>query len=105
MEATPIIPFLLNKFNDRAINPEFVREVHYFSRLTHLRGQIDAAPTWDMLRSWTQIDFKTLVGSNINSPTNAIYMTYGEHFSFVHFDFYLDKEAVSCFRGELFLWG
>ncbi len=55
-----------------------------------------------MLRSWTEIDFETLVGPNINSPTNAIYMTKVEHASFGHFKFYLDKEEVGRFRGDLF---
>ncbi|KAF8464939.1 hypothetical protein DFH94DRAFT_784376 [Russula ochroleuca] len=78
MEAAHIIPFLLNKFDDKAISsPEIT----------------NAARTWDMLRSWTRIDFKTLIGSNINSPSNAIYMSTQEHSDFGHFLFYLDKEA------------
>jgi hypothetical protein len=48
-----------------------------------------------MLQSWTRIDFMTLVGSNINSPANAIYMTSEEHGLFGQFEFYLDKDAVS----------
>ena len=48
-----------------------------------------------MLRSWTQIDLMPLVGSNVNSPTNAIYMTMTEHIAFGQFQFYLDKDAVS----------
>ena len=47
-----------------------------------------------MLQSWTRIDFMTLVGSNINSPANAIYMTREEHGIFEQFKFYLDKDAV-----------
>ncbi|KAH9033503.1 hypothetical protein EDB85DRAFT_1951172 [Lactarius pseudohatsudake] len=58
-----------------------------------------------MLQSWTRIDFKTLVGPNINSPTNAIYMTSIEHEMFGRFEFYLDKEAVGCFRGFLVEFG
>ncbi|KAH9032493.1 hypothetical protein EDB85DRAFT_1842535, partial [Lactarius pseudohatsudake] len=53
---------------------------------------------WDMLRSWTQIDFETLVVPNIHSSMNAIYMTRDEHDIFGHFTSYLDKEAVSRFR-------
>ncbi|KAI9453266.1 hypothetical protein BJY52DRAFT_1290012 [Lactarius psammicola] len=53
-----------------------------------------------MLLSWTQIDFKTLVGPNINSPSNSIYMTTEEHATFGNFEFYLDKEADSRFRGD-----
>jgi hypothetical protein len=103
MEAAHIIPFLLNKFDDKAISsPEIVRDVLLFSHLTHLRRQTNAARTWDMLRSWTRIDFKTLIGSNINSPSNAIYMSTQEHSDFGHFLFYLDKEAVSHFRGDMF---
>ncbi|KAH9020419.1 hypothetical protein EDB84DRAFT_567649 [Lactarius hengduanensis] len=59
MAAAHIVPFSLNKFNDKVISsPEI-----------------------------------TLVGSNINSPMNAIYMTVTEHTMFVRFEFYLDKEA------------
>ncbi|KAH9059036.1 hypothetical protein EDB87DRAFT_836873 [Lactarius vividus] len=94
MEAAHIIPFLLNKFDDKVISsPQIVRSVLSSSRPTHLRRQTSSARTWDMLQSWTQINFKTLIGSKINSPTNAIYMTKVEHTSFGHFDFYLDKEA------------
>ena len=50
-----------------------------------------------MLRSWSRIDFMALVGSNINSPTNAIYMTTSEHTAFGSFKFYLDKDVVSHF--------
>ncbi|KAH9011480.1 hypothetical protein EDB85DRAFT_1117299 [Lactarius pseudohatsudake] len=78
MEAAHIIPFLLNKFDDKVISSP---------------QTTSAARTWDMLQSWTQINFKTLIGSNIDSPTNAIYMTKVEHTSFGHSDFYLDKEA------------
>ncbi len=105
MEVTHIIPFLLNNFDDKAIrSPEIVRdEVLSFSRFTHLRIQTDDARTWDMFRSWTQVDLRTLVGSTIDSPTNAIYMTMMEHATFGRFDFYLDKEAVSRLRGDSFL--
>ncbi|KAN0133015.1 hypothetical protein V8E53_009188 [Lactarius tabidus] len=78
MHAAHIIPFLLNRFDDKVINS---------------RQITDAARTWDMLRSWTRIDFMTLVGPNINSPANAIYMTTEEHHLFGHFEFYLDKGA------------
>ncbi|KAH8997209.1 hypothetical protein EDB86DRAFT_937136 [Lactarius hatsudake] len=78
MAAAHIVPFSLNKFNDKVISsPEIT----------------NAARTWDMLQSWTRIDSKTLVGSNINSPTNAIYMTVTEHSMFGRFEFYLEKEA------------
>ncbi|KAH9033639.1 hypothetical protein EDB85DRAFT_2274722 [Lactarius pseudohatsudake] len=51
--------------------------------------------TWDILQvpSWTQIDFKTLVGpSIINSPTNIIYTTTEEN---SNLEFYPD-EAVEA---------
>jgi hypothetical protein len=51
-----------------------------------------------MLRSWTRIDFMTLLGPNINLPRNAIYLTTVEHRTFGQFKLYLDKEAVSRFR-------
>ncbi len=95
MEAAHIIPFLLNNFDDKVISsPQIVRDVLLLSRPTHLCRQTNAARTWDMLQSWTQIDFKT---PNINSPTNAVYMTKVEHAAFGNFEFYLDKEAVSRF--------
>ncbi|KAH9168291.1 hypothetical protein EDB89DRAFT_2074117 [Lactarius sanguifluus] len=75
MEPAHIMPFLLNKVDNRAIDGR--RSPHF----------------WDMLRSWTQIDFETLVVPNINSPMNAIYMTRDEHDLFGHFTSYLDKEA------------
>ncbi|KAI9455254.1 hypothetical protein BJY52DRAFT_1387270 [Lactarius psammicola] len=59
MEAAHVIPFLLNKFDDRAISSPQI----------------------------------TLVGPNINSPTDAIYMTKAEDAVFGCFKFYLDKEA------------
>ena len=95
MEVAHIIPFLLSKLNDKTIiNPEIVRDILLFSRLTNLRRQTNAARTWDMLQAWTQIGFETLVGSNINSPVNAIYMTKTDHVSFAHFEFYFDKDTV-----------
>ncbi|KAH9170892.1 hypothetical protein EDB89DRAFT_1218022 [Lactarius sanguifluus] len=78
MEVAHIVPFLLNEFDDQLISSLEIT---------------NAAQTWDMLRSWTQIDFRTLIGPNIDSPTNAIYMTTVEHATFGHFEFYLDKEA------------
>jgi hypothetical protein len=101
MDAVHIIPFYLNNFDDRVISdPAIVRDVLSFSPLTHLRRQRDASRTWHMLESWTQIDFMALVGPNINSPRNAIYMTETEHLNFENFEFYLDKGAVSHFRGD-----
>ncbi|KAF9482406.1 hypothetical protein BDN70DRAFT_991193 [Pholiota conissans] len=47
----------------------------------------------DMFLSWTHIDVQKLAGSNINLPTNAIYMTINEHVFFRQFVFYLDEEA------------
>ena len=96
MEAAHIIPSLLNKFEDEDImNLQIVRNVCPFILMFHAHfcGQRDS---WDMLQLWTQIDLKALVGQNINSPMNAIYMSREEHSNFVNFGFYLDKEAVSC---------
>jgi hypothetical protein len=96
MEAPHIIPFLLNGFDGKAItSPQIVRDVLSFPTSLTFSSQKDAARTWDMLRSWTQIDLMALVGSNINSPTNAIYMTMMEHIAFGQFQFYLDKDTVS----------
>ncbi|KAJ6600191.1 hypothetical protein B0H10DRAFT_2441155 [Mycena sp. CBHHK59/15] len=78
MEAAHVIPFLLNDFNN---NTGITSEIK------------DAARTWDMLQSWTNLDLGKLVGSNINSPTNAIFMTADEHYSFGRFRFYLDEQA------------
>ncbi|KAJ7799932.1 hypothetical protein B0H14DRAFT_3885845 [Mycena olivaceomarginata] len=67
MEAAHVIPFLLNDFDN---NPGVTLQIK------------DAARTWDMLQSWTNVDFRKLVGSKINSPANAIFMTAEEHHSF-----------------------
>lgn len=96
MAAAHIVPFLLNNFDVNANGgPLLVRDALSFSYLTYLRRQINAALTWDMLQSWTQIDFRTLDGSTINSPANTIYMTREEYDSFGSFSFYFDEEAVS----------
>jgi hypothetical protein len=55
----------------------------------------EAANTWDILQSWTQIDLRGLAGSKITSPPNGIYMTSDDHDYFGAFKFYLDKSAVS----------
>jgi hypothetical protein len=44
-----------------------------------------------MLRSWTGIDISGLVGSQINSPENGIYMNDVDHSQFGSFLFYFDK--------------
>ncbi|KAJ7622994.1 hypothetical protein B0H17DRAFT_1112146 [Mycena rosella] len=80
MVAAHIIPLFLNNFNDAGEHKTGV----------HLR---DAAYTWDMLQSWTQIDLQGLVGSKITSPQNGIYMTSDDHDNFGAFKFYLDKAA------------
>ncbi|KAJ7799921.1 hypothetical protein B0H14DRAFT_2901689 [Mycena olivaceomarginata] len=80
MEAAHAIPFLLNDFDN---NPGVTLQIK------------DAARTWDMLQSWTNVDFRKLVGSKINSPANTIFMTAEEHYSFGRFRFYLDKQMVS----------
>ncbi|KAF8169888.1 hypothetical protein K438DRAFT_1496387, partial [Mycena galopus ATCC 62051] len=54
----------------------------------------DAARTWDMLQSSTNLDHGKLVGSKINSAANTIFMTADEHYSFGQFRFYLDKQRV-----------
>jgi len=51
--------------------------------------------TWDMLRSWTQIDIQKLTGDKINSPANAIYMSEDDHQAFCNLEFYFDKDTVS----------
>ncbi|KAF9446365.1 hypothetical protein P691DRAFT_188745 [Macrolepiota fuliginosa MF-IS2] len=75
METAHIIPSLLNKFDPKT-NPA-----------------AEAAHTWDMFRSWTNLDLEKFVGSKINTPANAIYMEIGTHRHFGHFGFYLDKDA------------
>ncbi len=103
MEVTHIIPFLLNNSTTKSfVAQRSCVTKSSFSRLTHLRIQTDDARTWDMFRSWTQIDLRTLVGSTVNFPTNAIYITMTEHVAFGYFDFCLDKEVVSRFRGDCF---
>ncbi|KAJ7494929.1 hypothetical protein FB451DRAFT_1019990, partial [Mycena latifolia] len=55
----------------------------------------DAANTWDILQSRTQIDLRELAGPKITSPANGIYMTSDDHDYFGAFKFYLDKSAAS----------
>jgi hypothetical protein len=106
MAAAHIIPFLLNNFNVNATGgPLLVCDVLLFLPLTNIHRQINAACTWDMLQSWTQIDFRMLLRSDINSPANTIYMTRQEHRTFGNFDFYFDKEAVSLFHAVSVDWG
>lgn len=59
--------------------------------------QVDAATTWDMLQSWTNLDITQLTGHKINTPENVIYMTHTEHLAFGAFRFYFDADAVSLF--------
>lgn len=48
-----------------------------------------------MLQSWMSIDLNLLLESNIDRPSNAIFMAGLDHTSFSNFDLYFDKEAVS----------
>jgi hypothetical protein len=100
MTAAHIIPFFIRNFDVNATGgPFLVRDdVLLFSPLTYLQRQKNAACTRDMFQSWTQIDIRTVLTSDINSPGNTIYMTREEQESFGNFDFYFDKEAVSCFQ-------
>ena len=102
MESAHIIPFTLNNFDNRTTSgSEIVRDLLSSSGLMHYCTQ--KICTWDMLESWTRIDFRKLVGSNINTPSSAIYMNESELFKFRTFELYLDKEAVSRFYGDLSL--
>lgn len=76
METAYIIPYSLNKISELS-RPE-IR---------------DSPRTWDMLRHWTTLDIKSLVGNKINAPANVIYMTSEEHFDFGHFAFYLEPDV------------
>ncbi|KAL0952337.1 hypothetical protein HGRIS_006617 [Hohenbuehelia grisea] len=75
MHAAHIIPFALYSFQDKGDR------------------RLDAAHTWDMLQAWTQLDIRNLSGSQINSPSNAIFMTTTEQDNFGKFQFYLDKDV------------
>jgi HNH endonuclease len=102
MEAAHIIPFTLNNFDNKTTSgSEIVRDLLLSPGLMHYCTQKNC--TWDMLESWTRIDFRKLVGSNINTPSNVVYMNESEHFKFRTFELYLDKEAVSRFCGDLSL--
>ncbi|KAJ6587766.1 hypothetical protein B0H10DRAFT_2093598 [Mycena sp. CBHHK59/15] len=80
MAAAHIIPLFLNSFDDARDH----------KGKTKIR---DAASTWDILQSWTQIDLRGLIGEKITSPPNGIYMTRDDHDNFGAFKFYLDKAA------------
>ena len=72
MESAHIIPFTLNNFDNRTTSgSEIVRDLLLSPGLMHYCTQKNC--TWDMLESWTQIDFGRLVGSNISTLSNAIY--------------------------------
>ncbi|CAK5276762.1 unnamed protein product [Mycena citricolor] len=78
MQVAHVLPFLLNDLDDPpGVHPQIK----------------DPAQTRDMLQSWTNLDFKKLFGSKINSPMNAIFMTAEEHHSFARFRFYLEKHT------------
>jgi hypothetical protein len=47
-----------------------------------------------MLQAWTGLDPHQLIGSNINSPENAIFMNDLDHNQFGDFFFYFDKDEV-----------
>ncbi|KAK0216291.1 hypothetical protein IW262DRAFT_1399210 [Armillaria fumosa] len=49
----------------------------------------DLSTTWDLLRNWTSIDFRALIGS----PKNAIFMTSDSHSAFRKFLSYFDGDA------------
>lgn len=102
MQAAHIIPLSLNMFDDgsnhKAVSLICVVWSVVYSRavpLSQSTSIVNAAYTWDMLQSWTQIDLRGLVGAKITSPENGIYMTREDHDGFGSFEFYLDKEAVS----------
>ena len=94
MESAHIIPFTLNNFDNRTTSgSEIVRDLLSSSGLMHYCTQ--KICTWDMLESWTQIDFRKLVGSTISTPSNAIYMNESEHFKFRTFELYPDRGSHS----------
>jgi len=57
MEAAHVIPLSLNNFDSSTISGlEIVRDVRFFlDTLPDMWVQRDAARTWDMIQSWTQI--------------------------------------------------
>ncbi|KAJ7242608.1 hypothetical protein B0H12DRAFT_848942 [Mycena haematopus] len=80
MVATHIIPFFPNSLDNTGDH----------KGKTKLR---DAANTWDILQSWTQIDLREPAGRETNTPQNGIYMTRDDHDNFEAFKFYLDKSV------------
>ena len=57
-----------------------------------------------MLQSWTQIDIKELVGSNINSRASALYMTGGDHRAFGQFRFYFYDDLLLLMPMHSSIW-
>jgi len=49
-----------------------------------------------MLRAWTGVDVRQLVGSKINSPENCVYMNDADHSKFGRFLFYFEKVRDTC---------
>jgi len=98
METTHIVPYMvyLNMSDGRAIRDplaEIVRGVFSFMHLIHIRRQTERARSQEILHAWTRLDVDAV--ESVNSPSNAIFMSISEHFTFAKFEFYLDKEAVS----------
>ncbi|KAK6974789.1 hypothetical protein R3P38DRAFT_3131507 [Favolaschia claudopus] len=98
MVAAHIIPLYLNSFDET------------WDDNTGRTTMRDAASTWDILQSWTQLDLAGLRGDNITSPSNGIYMTSDDHDTFGAYKFYLDKATFPddnnkyravCLRGRL----
>ncbi|TFK41559.1 hypothetical protein BDQ12DRAFT_389414 [Crucibulum laeve] len=65
---------------------------------SHLLRQTDAARTWDILKAWSRIDIKALIGPNINTPLNCIFMTTAEHGFFGRFELYLEQYPDSPYK-------
>ena len=90
MQAAHIIPFSLNNFNEKDLVSLIILVVHLLIFLE----KKTATYTWDMLHSWTGIGITNLVGTQINSPENGIYMNEIDHSQFGSFLFYFDKDEV-----------
>ncbi|KIY72531.1 hypothetical protein CYLTODRAFT_38794 [Cylindrobasidium torrendii FP15055 ss-10] len=59
------------------------------------------APTWDMLKHWTQIDPEDYAGGRITCPENGVLLTKREHHAFGTFKLWFDPVRRQLFLSVL----
>ncbi|KIM49921.1 hypothetical protein M413DRAFT_439049 [Hebeloma cylindrosporum] len=82
LEVAHIIPC---SFHDNLIEDEDICEGKYTSV---------TPTTWEMLRIWSSVDFKSWVKDNIHGPGNAILLSMQFRMNFDAFRFWLEKDTL-----------